>query len=156
MTSQQRANLRDICTNYSTFVEHMDPNGLISEQEFRARGARFWAGEALSCFGSDDMLTADDAVYLASLRSQGQRIIASIDQWTVAPEDRGQVVEVSYGIDSETQTMVRRTIDRSASAQEPRYEMASAPETWEPWNAAPEPAEWVPVRTSRRARSDEE
>lgn len=148
MTSS-RATLRSICTDYAMFGEHMDPNGLVSRAEFVARGPLFWATETLACFG-DDGVTADDRAYLAELRQvpsaatrQQRALIDSIDQWTIAPEDQGQAIEVAYGIDSETQTMVRRTRDLSAPAPvTPRYQFADAPESWEPWNAAPESAAW--------------
>jgi len=61
----------------------------------------------------------------------------------VAPEDQGQMVEYAYAADAEHDRMVRRVTDRSDGSV--RYQVADAPDRWEPWNRAPEPATWTPA-----------
>jgi hypothetical protein len=70
-------------------------------------------------------------------------VLAAIDTWHVAPADQGQIMEVAYGCDWESEIAVRRTTDRSDGTV--TYATAAAPAAWEPWNRAPV-ARWAEAR----------
>lgn len=72
--------------------------------------------------------------------------VAAVSVWYVAPEDGGQIVEVSYGLDGESGVAWRRTHDRSDGATRYAYtDDAGVIAAWGPWNGAPN-ATWTQVQ----------
>ena len=61
-----------------------------------------------------------------------------IETFHVPPANRGQTVEVAYGMDPYREVIVERTIDRSTGATTyVAYDGAEC-DRFEPWNAAPQ------------------
>lgn len=70
--------------------------------------------------------------------------IKAIDTWTVPPAAQGQIIERAYGVDWESEIMVRRETDRSDGSVS--YYTAPAPAVWEPWQTEPKARRWTRVR----------
>lgn len=77
--------------------------------------------------------------------------------WHTPRRNSGQIVEVSYAIDGESQTVLRCTHDRSVSgyrrSDSATYEsadVAAVQGEWDPWCSVPEidEAAWRPVHVA--------
>lgn len=74
------------------------------------------------------------------------KIEASVIGWHTPPVTQGQMIEVAYGADPESQSYFRRSRDRaSGRVGYDRADMNSLRGDWEPWNAHPQ-VQWQPVR----------
>lgn len=84
---------------------------------------------------------------MATTTYKVQRFLAEDPRFVTAPEDQGQIIEVSYALDGEAQMVVRRSVDRSTGRT--YYAVARFQDLhgdWEPWNEAPSLEGWQEVR----------